>query len=142
VSYTKFPRLTGGLFAGFVSNVGDSSICLVGTPHIMDVLQFAQPIKGGRGSGHSDCGTRKEILSCNVNACSFIGECSTEFFVTQRTYPQGSEGSTLVCIREVRVRITVLSSACRCLSHLFYTIAFTALHVRPRPFHSALFLVY
>jgi hypothetical protein len=57
--------------------------------------------KGWEGRGHSGCGTRKEILNCNVNVCPFIGECSTEFFVTQRTYPQGSEGSTLVCSREV-----------------------------------------
>jgi hypothetical protein len=101
VLYTKFPGLTGGLFAGFVSNVRDSSICLVGTPHIMDVLQFAQPIKGGRGRGQSGCGTRKEILNCMVNVCPFVGACSIEFFVTQRTYPQGSECSTLVCIWEV-----------------------------------------
>ena len=67
----------------------------------MDVLQFAQPIKGGRGRGHSGCGTRNEILSCIVKVCPFIGACSIEFFVTQRTYPQGSEGSTLVCIKEV-----------------------------------------
>ena len=49
VLYEKLPGLTGGLFAGLVSNVRDSSICLVGTPHIRDVLQFAQPVKSGRG---------------------------------------------------------------------------------------------
>ena len=68
----------------------------------MDVLQFAQPIKGGgRGRGQSGCGTKKEILNCSVNVCPFIGACSIEFFVTQRTYPQGSEGSTSFSIWEV-----------------------------------------
>jgi len=67
----------------------------------MDVLQFAQPIKSGRGRGQSGCGTKKEIMNCGVNVYPFIGACSIEFFVTQRTYPQGSEGSTSVCIWEV-----------------------------------------